>query len=327
MNTPAAILASALLLAVPATAAPRPALGYHVVHGWPVLPAGIILGQPAGVGVDSHGDVFVFHRASRTWVEPLTTEPLNEDTIAVFDGRTGVLKRSFGAGLFALPHGLTIDAHDNIWLTDVALNQVFKLSPQGKVLLTLGERGVAGDDNRHFNRPSDVAVAPDGGVYVSDGYRNTRMMKFAPDGTFQFQWGTPGSGPGEFNLPHAVALDDKGRVYVADRSNARVQVFDPAGHVLAQWKDPALGRPYSIAIGPHHRAVVVDGGDQPRSGPDRSGAAVVDLDGHVLARFGVFGNQDGQFRGAHDVAMDAHGAIYVVDTRGQRVQKFVANVP
>jgi peptidylamidoglycolate lyase len=108
--------------------------------------------------------------------------------------------------LFAMPHGLTIDAHDNVWLTDVALQQVYKFSPEGQLLLTLGERGVAGADLAHFNRPTAVAVAGDGSPYVSDGYNNSRVMKFSADGKFLFQWGTKGSGPGQFDLPHWVAI-------------------------------------------------------------------------------------------------------------------------
>ena len=167
-----------------------------------------------------------------------------------------------------------------------------------------------------------VVAGEDGSFYVSDGYGNARVVKFDARGRYQFEWGRPGTGPGEFDLPHGIDVDAAGRVYVADRSNARVQVFDATGRFLAQWQGTELGRPYSVAIS-GTRAVVVDGGDQPERGPDRSGAAEVDLDGRVLSRFGRFGNQDGQFRLAHDVAIGADGSVYVVDAWGQRVQKFV----
>lgn len=293
-----------------------------VVHGWPTLPTGEILGQATGVGIDSKGAVLVFHRANRTWAEPFPTEPIAAPTIWAFDGKTGRFQKSWGAGMFIMPHGLTVDRDDNIWLTDVGRQQVFKFAPNGRLLLTLGERGVAGADSAHFNLPTDVAVRPDGGFYVSDGYRNTRVLRFDAHGRFLAQWGKPGKGPGEFDLPHGIALDRAGRVYVADRSNARVQVFDSTGRFLADWHGPLLGRPYAVAVSLDGTIFTVDGGDQPTAPPDRSGATRLTAGGKVLERFGRFGNHDGQFRLAHDVAVATDRAVYVVDAWGQRVQKF-----
>jgi peptidylamidoglycolate lyase len=291
-------------------------LDYRVVPGWPVLPAGEVLGSVAGVAVDSHNNVFVFHRANRKWpgsdVLALTT--ISRPTIEVFDGHTGVLRQRWGANLFAMPHGLSIDDHDNVWLTDLALQQVYKFSPDGHLLLTLGERGVAGHDSRHFNRPTAVAVSPDGSFYVSDGYRNTRVMKFAADGSFLFQWGTKGTGPGQFDLPHGITLDAAGRVYVADRSNQRVQVFDASGHFLRQWKGGEIGRPYAVAIDQSGTAFVADGGDQ--APPGRSAFVVLQPDGTPIARFG-------RFKMAHSLAIDSEGSVYIGDITGARAQKFV----
>jgi DNA-binding beta-propeller fold protein YncE len=323
------IASGALAGAIGGAAAPSGPQGaaapaYRVVHGWPVLPEGRMLGGVAGVGVDSRGNVFVFHRGSRTWsADALATTPIAEPTVAVFDGKSGVLLQEWGAGLFAMPHGLTVDAEDNVWLTDVALQQVFKFSHDGRPLLTLGERGVAGKDHSHFDLPTGVAVTRGGTFYVSDGYKNTRVVKFARDGTFLSEWGTPGSGPGQFDLPHAIALDASGRLYVADRSNARVEIFDAAGKYIGEWKGQALGRPYGIAIAGDGTAFVADGGDQPESPPDRSAVAVVRPDGSVVERFGRFGNYDGQFAIAHDIAVARDGSVYVGDVLGQRVQKFV----
>ena len=296
---------------------------YEVVHGWPQLPPGEILGQATGVGTDSKGDVWVFHRAGRTWEEPFPTEPIPRTTVWVFDANTGQLIKSWGAGLFIMPHGLTIDRDGNVWLTDVGLQQVFKFSPDGRVLMTLGEARVAGNDDKHFDKPTDVAVAADGTFFVSDGYGNSRVLHFAADGTLVKAWGTKGAGPGEFDLPHGITIDSAGRVLVADRSNARVQVFDQTGRYLAQWRSPELGRPYALVAARAGRYVVADGGDQPDVPPDRSGVAVTDEDGHALERIGRFGNYDGQFRLAHDIAAAADGTVYVVDAWGQRVQKFV----
>jgi DNA-binding beta-propeller fold protein YncE len=302
-----------------------PPHGYHVVHGWPVLPEGEILGPVAGVGVDSHDDVLVFHRAERA--SPASNAfdltPIAVPTVLHFDGRTGVLLGRWGADLFVMPHGLTVDRQDNVWLTDVALQQVYKFSHDGHLLLTLGERGVAGDDRAHFNRPTKVAVAPDGSFYVSDGYRNSRVLKFAPDGQFVFQWGTKGTGPGQFDVPHGIALDAGGLVYVADRSNARIQIFDGAGHYIREWKGGAIGRPFDVAIGPDANTFIVDGGDLPSAPPDRSGLVVLRPDGTVVVRFGRFGNYDGEFAVGHDLAVATDGAVYVGDIKGRRVQKFV----
>jgi len=298
---------------------------YQVVRGWPVLPPAESLGAVAGVGVDSHDNVFVFHRAGRQWPASgvLDLNPITGATVAVFDGRSGVLLAQWGAKTFAMPHGLTVDREDNVWLTDVALQQVFKYSSNGKLLLTLGKRGVAGNDHSHFNRPTDVAAASDGSFYVSDGYRNTRVLKFAADGRFLLQWGTKGSKPGQFDLPHGIALDAAGRVYVADRSNARVQVFEAEGRFVSEWKNAALGRPYDVAIGSEGTAFIADGGDQSPTSPRRSGVAVVSLDGKVLERFGGFGTDEGQFSMAHDIAVAKDGSVYVGDTSAGRVQKFV----
>ncbi len=319
---PIRLALTAISLALLSAAAPVPAPDYAVVHGWPHLPEGHALGSAAGVGVTSHGTVLVFHRAYRTWSEPLPLDPITAPTIAEFDIVTGSLVHEWGSGLFAMPHGLTVDAQDNVWLSDVALHQVFKFSSKGKLLLTLGERGVPGKDAARFNRPTDIAVLPDGSFYVSDGYRNTRVIKFTAAGRFDFQWGEPGTGPGQFDTPHAVTLDAEGRVYVADRENDRVQVFTPRGEFIAQWKSPAIGRPYSVAMLGSAFAVIADGGEQPDISPDRSGVSLVSRAGAPLQRIGRWGNYDGQFMMAHDVAGDAEGNFYVVDIAGRRVQKF-----
>jgi peptidylamidoglycolate lyase len=299
---------------------------YEVVHGWPQLPAGRILGQATGVDVDSRGDVYVFHRAGRAWAGPAAPEdpaltPIADPTIEVFDLRSGRHVRSWGANQFVMPHGLTIDHQDNVWVTDVLLHQVFKFGTSGELLLAIGQARGPGADRSHFDMPTDVAVLPDGSFYVSDGYRNARVVKFSATGEYQFEWGRRGGRHGEFDVPHAIDVDSAGRVYVADRSNARVQVFDGAGTFLAEWRSAELGRPFSIAVSTD-RAVVVDGGHPPQRGPNHSQAAEVDLDGRVLARFGRFGNYDGQFRGAHDVAIARDGSVLVVDVFGQRAQRF-----
>jgi peptidylamidoglycolate lyase len=306
------------------------ALRHEVVHGWPVLPEGMLLGQVSGVDLDSKGNVFVFRRAEAFWYSttPTNPPPIKRPAVLLFDAKTGKQLAAWGENFFITPHGLTVDHEDNVWLTDVGRHQVFKFSHDGKPLLALGEKGVPRDDRSHFNKPTDVAVAPDGSFYVSDGYGNTRVIKFSRDGKFLLQWGSPGDKPGEFKVPHGIAIDPDGRIYVADRGNARVQVFDGSGKFLAEWKGPHLGRPWAVAQGRDGFMWVVDGGDQPGSppaaAPDRARVHKLDHHGKILATFGSFGNYDGQFVWPHDITVARDGTVYVVDVSiGMRVQKFV----
>jgi peptidylamidoglycolate lyase len=302
----------------------RSAEPHHaVVPDWPTLPKDHVLGLCAGVGVDSHNHVFVFHRCERQWATPFPTEPIAAATVSVIDGRTGKLITMWGAATFIMPHGLTIDRDDNVWLTDVGRHQVFKFTHDGRLLLALGERGKPGADRSHFNLPTDVAVLPDGTFYVSDGYKNTRIVKFAADGRYEFEWGGKGDAPGQFNLPHGIAVDPHGRVYVCDRSNSRLQIFDPMGKFLDQWKGAHLGRPYGVSVSPEGHIFIIDGGD-PSSKPAERGKAVeLDADGRVLDTFGSPGGEPGQFQLGHDIAVAPDGSVYVAEGAGRRVQKFV----
>lgn len=296
---------------------------YAVVHGWPVLPDGVVLGQVSGVAVDSHNHVFVFHRAENSWAND-KTHPITVPTVLCFDGESGKLLASWGENRFLEPHGLRVDAHDNVWVTDRALQQVFKFSHDGKLLLTIGTERTPGVDATHFNLPADIAFASDGSVYVADGYGNNRIAKFSAEGKFLSDWGHKGEGPGEFDLPHSVAVDAQGNVYVADRSNARIQVFDSNGKFLKAWKSPELGRPWSLTIGPDNLLYVVDGGDLKQAGPDRGRLLKLELSGKILAKWSRFGNYDGQIYWGHDLAVGKDGAVYVGDVyHGMRVQKFV----
>jgi peptidylamidoglycolate lyase len=296
---------------------------YSVVHGWPSLPSGRALGRASGVAVDSHNHVVVFHSVDRNWTDSLPDEPISGATVAMFDGATGELITEWGEGMFVMPHGLTVDSADNVWLTDVGRHQVFKFSHDGELLLELGEHRIPGTDSGHFNLPTDVAVLDDGGFFVSDGYGNSRVLKFSSDGELEFQWGAKGSGEGDFDLPHGLALDGAGRLYVADRSNSRIQVFDREGSFISEWTREKVGRPYGVAADAAGRIFVVDGGDQPTSPPDRSRVIRLSSAGLTESVFGRFGNYDGQFQMGHDLAIGEDGAVYVVDITGKRVQKFL----
>ena len=310
---------SILLFVTSALAQPQ----HAVVPDWPQLPEDHVLGLCAGVGVDAQNRVFVFHRSGRKWSNPFPSEPIAKPTVSVIDGATGKLLRSWGENRFIMPHGLTVDHAGNLWLTDVGLHQVFKCTPEGKVLLTLGERSKPGADHAHFNLPTDVAVLPDGSFYVSDGYKNTRVMKFAADGQFQYEWGAKGKGPGEFNLPHGIAVDAQGRVIVCDRENERLQIFDAKGGFLHAWKGPQIGKPYGIEIGPDGNLFVIDGGSPSLKSELRGKAVELDAEGAVMDTFGSFGSAPGQFQLGHDIAVGPDAAVYVAEGTGARVQKFV----
>jgi peptidylamidoglycolate lyase len=224
----------------------KPTSLYSLDTSWPKLPKGVELGQVTGVAVDSHNHVFVFHRSDRTWIQPFPKEKIKGHTIAMFNGETGELIKTFGEDKFIIPHGLSVDPQDNVWVTDVGSQQIHKLSHEdGAALLSIGEPGVQGDDQNHFALPSDVSFSKDGGIYVSDGYVNTRVVKYSPSGKYEFEWGTPGARPGFFNLPHGIEVDEN-RVYVADRSNLRLQIFDHKGSYLSEWKGERIGRPFVI---------------------------------------------------------------------------------
>jgi peptidylamidoglycolate lyase len=244
--------------------------------------------------------------------------------VLVLDSESGEVIEQWGAEIFVMPHGLTLDNEDNLWLTDVGLHQVFKFDAKGELLKTLGQRGVAGEDATHFNMPTDVAIAPDGSFYVSDGYVNSRVTKFSSDGEFITSWGTRGMGAGQFDVPHSIALDPQGFVYVADRGNARIQIFDETGQFIKEWKDSSLGRPWAVRINETGEIFVVDGGDQNELWPDRARILKLDSEGNVLASFGSYGRKPSQFIWPHTIAVGPDGALYIGEVAtGMRIQKFV----
>jgi peptidylamidoglycolate lyase len=170
------------------------------------------------------GKIIVFHRG----LAPAAPY-VPGDVVAFIDPKDGTLLSSGGAGFFIQPHGMHGDGKGNIWLTDIKRQQVFKFSAEGELLMTLGEEGVKGNDASHFDEPTDVAVAPDGSIFVTDGYGNRRVVKFSDKGIYLKEWGKEGSAPGEFINPHAIDIDQDGMLYISDRDNYRVQVFNSDG--------------------------------------------------------------------------------------------------
>lgn len=225
----------------------------------------IVFGQVGGVATNEEGDIYIFHRGSRVWnslsfnlynVYQMQNNSVETDAIVIIDKNDNV-KRSFGRGMFYLPHGLTVDKKGNIWVTDVALHQVFRFPPNSdKPDLTLGERFVPGNDEKHFCKPTDVAVLSTGEFFVSDGYCNARVMKFDKNGYFLKQWGMTNGAraadgypyPSAFNVPHSITVaEDRGLVCVADRENGRIQCFDLEGDFIRQMHLPSFGS-YLYAI-------------------------------------------------------------------------------
>jgi sugar lactone lactonase YvrE len=241
---------------------------YHLVPGWAKIPAGRIIGSSASIYADRDGkSIWVVDRCGGNSCVGSTLDPVMK-----FD-ESGNLMKSFGAGMFSFPHGLYVDKGGNVWVPDGQARgektngqQVIKFSPDGKVLMKLGTQGVPGNDQSHFNQPCDVIVAPNGDIFVADGHNgqnpdsppdsNARVLKYTSDGKFIKSWGKLGSGLGEFRTPHNLAFDSKGRLFVADRGNNRIQIFDQDGNFIAQWKQ--FSRPSGLYIGKHDVLYVSD---------------------------------------------------------------------
>ncbi len=291
------VLLAVVVFAVTPAQSPPPALPYELVPDWPKLPLGVNLLETPGVAVGPRQQVYIFHRGAQPIIEV---------------GREGRFVRSMGEGLFEAAHGLKVDPEGNLWVTDRSLHIVLKLSPKGRVLMVMGRRGQSGEGDDTFNGPTDVAFAPNGDFYVADGYGNSRVAKFAKDGSFLTAWGKKGDGPGEFNLPHAVAVDAQGRVYVGDRENYRVQIFDADGRFLDQWKH--AGSPWGLHITPKQEIFLADG--------HNNRVLKLDIEGRVLGSLGKKGKLPGEFNFAHHLALDLLGNLYVAEIKNWRVQKF-----
>jgi sugar lactone lactonase YvrE len=310
---------------LPTNSLPNP---YRTIENWAKLPEGRPWGSTAGVAVDRSGNIWVAERCGANSCAGSKLAPILE-----FDP-SGKLLTSFGAGMFVFPHGITADKDGNVWVTDGdgkdgKGHQVFKFSPEGKVLLTLGKAGVTGDGVDTFNKPSAVAIGANGDIFVADGHggnSNARIVKFTKEGKFIKAWGKKGSAPGELNIPHALAFDSKGRLFVADRGNNRIQIFDQNGKFIEQW--PQFSRPSGISI--DHDVIYVADSESGSVAKDhgawkrgiRIGSA---KDGSVTA-FIPDPNTDPNFNGtsaAEGVAADAKGVIYGAEVGPKDLKKYV----
>jgi len=245
---------------------------------------------------------------------------------------SGKLLASFGAGMFVFPHGIALDKEGNVYVADADGKNgrghvVVKFSPDGKVLMTLGHPGMPGDAPGYFYRPSAVTIAPNGTIFVADGHggdSNARIVKLAPDGTILKTWGRKGTGPGEFNEPHGIALDSQGRVFVADRVNSRVQIFDQDGKFVAEWKQ--FGRPSAVFIDKNDVIYVADSQtEDPGCAPDpgcRRGIRIGSARDGTVKYFIPRPNPATDKSGGEGVAADATGNVFGAENVGKGLRKY-----
>ena len=291
-------------LLVPETA---PELDYVVAPTAVTLPAGVTMGATASVAFDANGHLFVLTRGDKTFFE------FNPD---------GSFIRSFGDKLFTRSHGLRIDRDGNLWATDVGGHIVVKMTRDGQPLLTIGIKGEAGEWNEatgshKLNQPNDVVLAGNGDVFVAQGHTpgaegDARVLKFDKNGKFIKSWGGKGSGPGQFQVAHGIAIDAKGLVWVADRENQRIQLFDQDGKFVREVKYKGL--PCSLDIGRQYMYMVNGFAGQ---------VLRLDLNGKVLAAMGKPGKGPGEFGEAHMIAVSQKDEIFVADSVNAALVKFV----
>lgn len=295
------------IAAVPVPLAAQSELPYRVVEGWGQFPADYEPGAGMAVAVDPRGGVWYYNRGSHPVIQ-----------FSIEGSLVQAWKEDKARSLHqTAAHGMAVGPDGGVWLVDREANTLYKYSPAGRTLLTLGSFAARQGDNEAryaFNFPAGVAHDSAGQVYVADGYRNTRIAKYGPSGEYVTHWGGPGSADGQFNLVHGVTLDGRDRVYVADRGNKRIQVFDSDGKHLATWS--GLGTPWNVTYDRSADVLWMCDGDLGR-------ITKLSLEGDALGWFGADGPAPGQLHQVHSIAVDSSGAVYSAETVNQRIQKFV----
>lgn len=299
------------------------AIAYVVEPSWPQRPADAKWEAVSGMAVDARDQVYVFTRG---------TPP-----IQVYDA-SGKYLRGWGQNDIKTAHHVKIDHEGNVWCADIGHHVIMKFTPEGKLLQTLGTRGHAGCDATHLDKPTDMAITPSGDVFVSDGYGNNRVVHFDRNGKFVKDWGKLGSKPGEFSTPHAIAMDSKGKLYVADRNNVRVQVFDQSGKLLDVWQDLLV--PWGFCVTKDDSIWVC--GSSPMQWRESDNALGCPPKDQVFMRFNPDGKllqlwtipkgadgleKPGELNWVHALAVDSRGNIYAGDIIGKRAQKFNKKSP
>jgi DNA-binding beta-propeller fold protein YncE len=300
---------------------------YRTARDWGQLPNGAKWAAVTAIEPAPDGSIYVIHRCFAN-----SCAGRSEPPILKFDA-AGKLLASWGSGMFIFPHGATVDSDGNLWVTDARGengkgHQVFKFDPHGKVLMTLGKAGVSGSGPELFDQPTDVVVAPNGDIFVTDSHRsgkNNRVVKFTKDGRFVTEWGRKGSGRGELSEPHTIAMDSRGRLFVGDRENNRIEIFDQDGRYLDEWRQ--FGRPSGIAIAKDDTIYVADS----ESGPDTGAHELTGIrkgirigsarNGTVAAFIEDMESTAPDHSGAEGVGVDAQGNVYGAVVRRQMLER------
>jgi hypothetical protein len=299
------------------------ATAYVVDPAWPQRPAELYWAEVPGVAVDAHDRVYVFTRA---------TPP-----VQVYEA-DGKFVRAWGADTIKSAHHIKIDGQGHVWIADIGQHVVQKYTPEGKLLLTLGTPNQPGRDASHLNMPTDMAITAAGDVFVSDGYGNARVVHFDKNGKFIKEWGELGSKPGQFSIPHAIAVDSRGRLYVADRNNVRVQVFDQQGKLLDIWNNLVV--PWGFWVTKNDEIWVC--GSSPMQWRPSDTALGCPPKDQVFMKFNPEGKllqlwtvpkgmdgleRPGECNWVHAIAADSKGNLYVGDIKGKKAQKFLLQRP